>query len=105
MLAVAWATSGDAWGLGEPSWSKCVLATETIRTGACWAQVILPSTRQLSSRLNSFGSSFVATMKLQGCSLKQEAAQRAASQRLRNVSGATACSENARGLHRRRNRS
>ena len=40
-------------------------------------------------------------MKLQGCSLKQEGAQRAASSRQRTVSAPTGLSEKALGLQRR----
>src|SRR5881628_695169 len=46
-------------------------------------------------------SFIVATMKDQGCSLKEDGAQRAASNKLRSFSGSTTRSEKARGLQRR----
>src|SRR5713101_5588375 len=94
-------TSWNAWRFGLPVLSKFNFATETISTGAARAQRWFPSTRQLSRRVCSSGFCFVATIKFHGCSLNDEAAQRAASKRLCNFSGSTRRSENDRGLQRR----
>src|SRR5258707_194030 len=101
MFWTARPTSWNAWRFGLPVLSKFSFATETISTGAARAHRWFPSTRQLSRCACSSGFCLVATIKFHGCSLNDEAAQRAASKRLRNFSGSTRRSENARGLQRR----
>src|SRR5512134_1331678 len=93
--------SCKACRFGLPSSSKNKLATESISTGARNTHLALPSERQLNSLSYSDRLSLVATRNRHGCSLFEDGAQRAASNRLFSFSGSTGRSSNARGLHRR----
>src|SRR5258708_26094907 len=97
--AVAAPTSCTATRLGLPLCVKVSHVTDRASTGALGAHVALAGIRQLAS-FSCVSSPASPTMNLHGCSLKEEAAQRAASNRLRIFSGSIFCGENARGLQR-----
>src|SRR5260370_36241927 len=82
--------------------AKASSETANPRTGACFAQLTLNSTRGWSAFVKFAWSCLVATMKAHGCSLLLEGAQRAASKRLQRSAAAIALSEKARGLQRSR---
>jgi hypothetical protein len=75
--------------VGWPSSVKVSLATDNMSTDACLTHTWFDSFRQPRRRAKSFGFSLVARMKRHGCSLLDEAAQRAASNRLPSFSGST----------------
>src|ERR1700746_4095166 len=100
--AVAAPVSYCALRLGVLFFAKDSSETANPRTAACFAQLTLNSTRGWSAFVKFAWSCLVATMKVHGCSLLLDGAQRAASNRLRRSAGAIALSEKARGLQRLR---
>ena len=73
-----------------------------ISTGAVFAQDWFPGTNKWSNFSYASPSDFLATKKRHGCSLYDEAAQRAASSTVLKSSFETGREENERGLHRER---
>src|SRR5450432_1000157 len=98
--ALAAPTSYCALRLGFPVFANDNCATAKASTAAFFAQLALAATSTPASFAKFSASSLAATMYAQGCSLLLEGAQRAASNRLTNTSGATLLSLNARGLQR-----
>jgi hypothetical protein len=85
---------------GFPFCSKVFFATVMPTRNAFPAQPWLKGTSSPSTFANCSGSAWVAIINRQGCSPKQEAAQRAASKRLRSVSASIGRLVKDRGLHR-----
>src|SRR5215475_3240681 len=93
-------TSYCALRFGALFFANANCATAITSTGACLAHPALNSINAPRDFSKFSALSLVATIKAHGCSLLLDGAQRAASNKLRNVSAETGFSLNARGLHR-----